>query len=586
MERRKAVKAPFHSVHTPELEQTAPVFSAPLSDPQSLMDALPLAVILVQLSRDGRWVVAASNALFNEWANLRETSPLGLPIDMIEFLDNGEFLDLFHGFLTKEKDRSLDYRWTVEGVPRSRHFSIRFSHIAGSERIQIAIRDCTTEVETENGLRNEMLRDALTGLPNRLALTEKLDALISGREGLTRSAILVADLDRFSRINDSLGHLTGDELLITLARRLLSVVSQEDTLARIGGDVFAVIVHLKDGPGDALHLAKRIQDALTLPFRVSNREVIVRATIGVATVHNDTADSEALIGNAEFALTRAKRQGRRVEIYHPADATAARRRFTLETELRQAIDHNELTLAYQPIVEMKTGRISGVEALARWIHPERGPISPAEFIPLAEEAGLIVPLGRWALNTACRQLADWRNVLGPSNQLQMSVNVSGIQFARDDVVEVVRDTLTALNLPGELLKIELTESAIIDNPERTTRVLEALKSLNVQIAMDDFGTGYSSLAYLQRLPIDVLKVDRSFVADMLEKEDSFEIVNAIISLARSLMMDTVAEGIETPEQAARLRSLGCIYGQGYFYARPLGASDILTYLEEQNAISR
>ncbi|API60907.1 hypothetical protein BSL82_02690 [Tardibacter chloracetimidivorans] len=544
-----------------------------------ILNALPLGVVIAQPAADGRWIVAASNQLFDRWSSLEEASALGLPLEMIAFLEQGDFLKLFTRFAEDDGSQVADYRWSVDESPRARHFAIRFVRMADRGRIQITLRDCTTEVETEHGLRNEMLRDALTGLPNRIAFSERLDGPEADGQAMLETAILVADLDRFSRINDSLGHLAGDELLATIARRLLSAMREGDVLARIGGDVFGVIVRLTDGPGDALNVASLIQEALSHPFRVNGRELIVRATIGIATPHADGVSSEELIGNAEFAVTRAKRQGRRVEIYHPADATAARRRFTLETELRQAIERDELTLSYQPMIELKTGRIRAVEALARWNHPERGPISPSEFIPLAEETGLILPLGRWALNTACQQLAEWHRTISAASRIQMSVNVSGIQLARDDVVEAVREALAGSGLPGEHLKIELTESAIIDNPERTKRVLEALKGLDAQIAMDDFGTGYSSLAYLQRLPIDVLKVDHSFVKGMLEEEDSFEIVNAIISLARSLMMDTVAEGIERPEQAARLRTMGCVYGQGYLYARPLSAADFPAYLE-------
>lgn len=552
--------------------QPLPLFA----DPQTLMDALPVAVLLAQPSADGQWVIVASNTLFNEWAGLGEHGALGLPIDMIAFLEEGEFLSRFKKFTNASSEKAADLRWSVNNPPSARHFAARFTRIEDRGRIQITLRDCTTEVETEHGLRNEMLRDTLTGLPNRIALSEALDTV--REKSAVQIAVLVADIDRFSRINDSLGHVAGDELLVTIARRILTTMPDDDVMARIGGDVFGVIVHLVEGPGDALHLAKRIQDALSLPFRVNGREISIRATVGIAIANEEQISSDELISNAEFAVTRAKRQSRRLEIYHPADATAARRRFTLETELRQAIDRSELTLFYQPIVELKSGRLRSLEALARWHHPERGLVSPTEFIPLAEETGLIVSLGRWALNTACAQLAQWRRSFPQAESLHVGVNVSGIQLARDDVVDAVQTALSEAGLPGECLKIELTESAIIDNPERTTRILEALKGLNAEIAMDDFGTGYSSLAYLQRLPIDVLKVDHSFVRGMMNDEDSFEIINAIISLARSLSMETVAEGIETPEQASRLKALGCTYGQGFLFGQPLTADQFPDYL--------
>ena len=552
--------------------------SSPTIDAQLVLDALPIGLLIVQPTESGHWVAVASNRMFEQWAMLR-TGALGLPLSMIGFLDQGDFLAVFAAFAGSPHEGEGEYRWSTGDPVRGRHFDVRFSRIADRGRIQISIRDCSSEVETENGLRREMLRDSLTGLPNRSAVAGILDEMLEDPDfGPSLTALVVADLDRFSRINDSLGHVAGDELLTKVADRLLSVLRDGDVLGRIDGDVFAIIVQLRDGPGDALHVTKRIQNALSSPFHMEERELTIRATIGIATPHGDISNGEDMIGNAEFAVTRAKHQGRRVEIYRPADATAARRRFTLESELRRAIERDELTLHYQPIIELKTGKVSSVEALARWNHPERGMISPVEFIPLAEETGLIVPLGRWALNTACTQLAEWRSLLPQAQRLQVSVNVSGIQLARDDVVDAVRQALVASRLPGEQLKIELTESAIIDNPERTTRVLEALKGLDAQIAMDDFGTGYSSLAYLQRLPIDMLKVDRSFVGSMLEEEDSFEIVNAIISLARSLMIETVAEGIERIEQSSRLRSLGCVHGQGFFFSRPIPAAEVPAYL--------
>lgn len=548
-----------------------------LADPQTLLDALPLAVLIVQPSGDDDWVVVATNTLFNEWAGLGYHDAIGLPLGLVDFFSQGDFLAKFRAY-ERAGNAVADLRLSISTPPSARHFSARFSRIADRGRIQITLQDCTTEVETEHGLRNEMLRDTLTGLPNRIALAETLDTFRENRQFILQTAILVADIDRFSRINDSLGHIAGDELLVTIARRILSTMHGNDVLARIGGDIFGAVVHLNDGPGDALHLAKRIQDSLSLPFRVNGREITIRATIGIAVANDEQIGSDELISNAEFAVTRAKRQGRRLEIYHPADATAARRRFTLETELRLAIDRNELTMVYQPIVELKTGRLRSVEALARWRHPERGPISPSEFIPLAEESGLILSLGRWALNSACTQMAEWQRTLPLAADLQVGVNVSGIQLARDDVVEATRSALEYAGLPGKALKIELTESAIIDNPERTKRILEALKGLDAEIAMDDFGTGYSSLAYLQKLPIDVLKVDHSFVSGMLVEEDSFEIINAIISLARSLSMETVAEGIEMPEQASRLKALGCTFGQGFMFGQPLTADEFPHYL--------
>ena len=285
-----------------------------------------------------------------------------------------------------------------------------------------------------------------------------------------------------------------------------------------------------------------------------------------------------MIRNAEFAMHRAKRLGIRTEIFRPGEALKSRRRFALEADLRHAIKTGALTLAYQPLVRFGDNKIVSVEALARWQHPTRGPIPPTDFIPLAEETGLIMPLGRWALETACREIAGIRSQLPEAAALEVAVNLSSIQIAGDDVVENVRRGLAISGLPGHALKLELTESAIIANPERARHVLGALKKLDVRISMDDFGTGYSSLSYLHTLPIDVLKIDRSFITDTLAYGDSYQIVGAVLSLARALRKETVGEGIETAEHAELLAAMGCTYGQGFYFAPALSLSELRAYL--------
>jgi EAL domain-containing protein (putative c-di-GMP-specific phosphodiesterase class I) len=288
------------------------------------------------------------------------------------------------------------------------------------------------------------------------------------------------------------------------------------------------------------------------------------------------SNSEDLVRNAQVALKRAKQSGR-VEVYQQGEVAVVRRRFSMETELRRAIEAGTLTLSYQPLIDLQNDRLAGFEALARWSHPEQGPISPTDFISVAEESGLIVPLGRWALNEAMQTLRRWDEVMGTELPIYIGVNVSAVQLVRDDIAEVARNALEFNQLDGSRLMLELTESAIIGDPERSGRLLNRLKGLNTTIAMDDFGTGYSSLAYLQKLPIDVLKIDRSFVTGMLADRDSIAIVRAILSLASALGMQTTAEGIETAELAQTLAALGCSYGQGFYYSRPLGADAALAY---------
>ncbi|MEM8826936.1 MAG: GGDEF domain-containing phosphodiesterase, partial [Pseudomonadota bacterium] len=325
----------------------------------------------------------------------------------------------------------------------------------------------------------------------------------------------------------------------------------------------------------------RIQGALSEPFQLSGGEVYASAAIGIATTYTSDPLVEELMRDANFALTSARGVcASGVELYVPHDHGQTRERFRLEADLRRAIDAEELSLAFQPLVNLRSGKICGIEALSRWTAPDKGPVPPSTFIPLAEESGLIVPLGRWTLMRACERLADWRDRVPAARTLNVAVNVSGVQLARDDIVEAVSAALDHSGLPGDALKIELTESAIVRNPERARRIFADLKALGCSIAMDDFGTGYSSLSYLQSLPIDILKIDRSFVDGLLVSEDSRNIVTAILSLAEALGMTTIAEGIETEAQLTALRGAGCAIGQGYFLARPLDETALIAELTE------
>ena len=487
-------------------------------------------------------------------------------------------------FLEGEQERH-DLDWHQTGIG-GRTFRVHLSRMPlygeHEDRALVSLVDRTAEVETARSLRAEMLHDSLTGLPNRLAFSEAIEEAIEADGPDSSFAILAVDLNRFSRINECVGALAGDELIITVARRLVSALRQGDMLARMAGDEFGVLMRGTEGGDDVIAAAARLQLALSTPIRLSELEIRVDCSIGGAVWDKRVHTSGDLFRNAQVALKRAKTSGQ-IELYRQGEANHARRRFSLETQLRRAIDQDKLSLAFQPLIHLQTGTVSGFEALARWDHPDQGQISPQEFISVAEESGLIVPLGRWALDATARTLAEWDRQHGGQLPLKLCVNVSPVQLARDTVDEAVRTTLESNKIGGQRMTLELTESSIVADPERANRVLSALHDLGCRVAMDDFGTGYSSLAYLQKLPIDILKIDRSFVTNMHENSDSVAIIRAILSLARTLGMSTVAEGIETADAERTLANLGCDTGQGYHFARPLSADAALDFYRARKA---
>ena len=547
-----------------------------IADDVGLLDALPIAAAVIERTPKALLKVAASNSRFFD--TVRQSTCTAVDWNEADCLKSGPIADLLQRFFDgTDGAGELDFK-DGEGVS-SRFFRVKLAPLpkqsSGDLRCLLSVVDRTVEVQAERTLRAEMLRDSLTGLPNRLGFT---DAVEKAGETVPRDlghAVLVVDMLRFSRINESMGSLAGDELLITFARRLILALRAGDVLARTGGNEFGVLVSLRRGIEDALKAAERIQKVMATPFKISDLEIRVECAIGVALMHAGQ-DPEELFRNAQFAVKQAKLAGK-PQIYEPKQATEARRRFSIETELRRALDRDQLQLFYQPMIDLKSGEVAGFEALARWEHEDRGEISPTEFIPVAEESGLILHLGRWAMDKAAQTLAQWDRTSGGSLPLHVGVNLSAIQVARDDVAAVVASALRSSGLTGDRLTLELTESSIVQDPIRAQRVFEALKALDATVAMDDFGTGYSSLAYLQRLPIDVLKIDRSFVSGMMVDPDSVAIVRAVLSLAEALGMSTTAEGVETVELATTLATLGCASGQGYYFSKPLEADAAFEY---------
>jgi diguanylate cyclase (GGDEF)-like protein len=542
---------------------------------QTYLDALPIAAGLIERSSPigggGPMVLVARNRRFERIFH-----------DPAASAEGWDALATFLAGHAASLACPKQFAWSEPQVG-GRHFRVHFvavdGNLAGRDLTLVTLIDCTAAVETERSLRFEMLHDSLTGLPNRLAFTEALDAAIEAGEAaetLGRFAVVAVNLARFSRVNESIGTLAGDELIVTVARRLTTAMRAGDLLARMTGDEFAILVPLLDGPGDALHVARKVREALTQPLRLTDLELRIDCAIGLAVWHEQTPSAHDIIRNAQFAVKRSKVSGR-VEIYEPGEAGRAHRRFSLEAELALAIGTDQMHLAFQPLVDLDDGRISGFEALARWTHPTRGEIPPVEFIAVAEEAGLIVPLGRWVIDRAAATLRRWDDRAERTLPLYLGVNVSAVQLARDSVATVVDAALADHGIDGDRLTFELTESSIVADPVRAARVLDSLKRLSCRIAMDDFGTGFSSLASLQRLPIDILKIDREFVRGMLDDRDSTAIVRAILSLATALGMSTVAEGIESRQSAHTLAALGCRVGQGYYFSRPLPEEEALAY---------
>ena len=471
--------------------------------------------------------------------------------------------------------------WQSHDMIQPRELEITIARFgSGNDMFLLSMLDRTAEAIGRLNLRREMLSDSLTGFCNRTGFEEQVEDAVSNMlmSGVIKSyAIILVDLARFSRVNESVGAIAGDELIITVARRLNARIRSNETLGRLGSNEFALFVQLDGEAGDVAKIAKRLGEAFVDPCTLSNFEIQVECALagamGIVGV-DDPADTPR---HAQIALKRAK-SSKSFELYAAGSVDMERRRFSLETDLRRALQRGELQLHYQPLVDLDTGALSGFEALARWDHPDFGPISPVDFIPVAEESGLIVPLGRWALEQAAQTISKWDGRLDHEQDFRISVNMSAVQMQRDDVLDAVSGALKGACISGNRMTIELTESAFINDPAGAKKLLDALKGLETDVAMDDFGTGYSNLAFLQQLPIDVLKIDRSFVTEMNVDKDKRAIVRTVLSLARALGMKTTAEGIESEEISLVLRRLGCSVGQGFYYARPLSEEDAYAFL--------
>jgi diguanylate cyclase (GGDEF)-like protein/PAS domain S-box-containing protein len=451
----------------------------------------------------------------------------------------------------------------------------------GQDAVLVVAHDVTERRRLEQQLTRQAFYDPLTGLANRSLFTERLEQALkrSLRRG-QQVAVLFLDLDRFKLVNDSFGYDQSDRLLVEVARRLRGCLRGEDTVARLGGDEFTVLLEEVSSAEVPRQVAERINQALEAPFVLEDQEVFVSASTGIALGGGAGCSAGELLRDAHIAMYRAKNRGRaRIELFDASMGVQAAEYLRLESDLRRALERGEFRVLYQPKYELQSERIVGLEALVRWEHPERGLVPPAQFIPMAEETGLIVPIGRWVLEAACRQAMAWQEAHPQQGPLAVAVNLSMRQFRHPRLAEEVAEVLEQTGLPPHLLELEITESAVMEDAEATVSTLERLKALGVQLAIDDFGTGYSSLGYLRRFPVEVLKIDRAFVRDLSEAGGDQAIVGAVMGLARALGLRVVAEGIETVEQLERLRAMGCDMGQGYYFSRPMPASAISALLE-------
>jgi diguanylate cyclase (GGDEF)-like protein len=446
-----------------------------------------------------------------------------------------------------------------------RHIVELQHHIAEQDRISQALR------ESKERFRHAAFHDALTDLPNRNQFIETLKFLLEkSRQTPDFSfAVLFLDLNRFKTINESLGHSTGDNLLQNVGERLKKLIGEEDMLARFGGDEFGIILSNVRTTEEAVSFAQLIHYKLSAPFAITGRQVFVNTSIGIALGDASYQEAEDVLRDADIAMYYAKDHEKNYEIFDQTMHTRAVTLLQIETDLRYAIERDELMAFYQPIIDLSTMQLGGFETLIRWNHPQRGLVSPGDFIPVSEETGLIVPITLWILRESCRQMVEWQSLDPANKSLILSVNLSGKHFAQGAIVEEIQKIIAETGIEPSCLKLEITESAVMENAEMVIAMLKELKELGVQLSIDDFGTGYSSLSYLHRFPIDTLKVDRSFVGTMEDGSENGEIVRTIIALAKALGMDVVAEGIETIHQLHQLRILGCEYGQGYLFSRPV-----------------
>ena len=534
-----------------------------------LVELSPEAIVV---QRDEK-IVYANLAAANLFGAAGVETLLGLAVGDFVHPDHRENLLARERHLTEHHQSNLKIEKFVRLGGQVRDVEVVLASVTygGKPATQIITRDITERRRAEEQLLHDAFHDSLTGLPNRALFIDHLRLAVNHcrrRKGYL-FAILFIDLDRFKVINDSLGHMAGDELLIGIARRLEICLREGDTIARLGGDEFTILLDGISDNRDALRVAERVQEVLEQPFAHAGRELFVSASVGIKYSGNGDEQPEDLLRDADTAMYCAKALGKaQYKVFDAKMHTNALTCLQIESDLRRAIDREEFTVHYQPIVSLQSGRICGFEALVRWHHPERGLISPCEFIPVAEESGFIIQIGRWVLKQACSQMRRWQDVLPTTRRMKISVNLSCKQFMQPTIVAQIMETLEETGLDASNLKLEITESVMMESGDYAMGVLEQLSAAGIELSLDDFGTGYSSLSYIHRFPVTALKIDRSFIT-RIDGDQNGEIVRAVVTLARNLGLEVVAEGIETVGQFDQLKALGCEQGQGFFFSEPV-----------------
>lgn len=550
---------------------------SPHTEVQLLRSTFENATAMALATADGRWL--KTNRSFSETLGWARTEFSGL-----SFRDNvhPEDLENLEAEIAKLIERGTGTHQAElrfihhSGISLWVSLNVTFiSNVGGAQGYLIfQLQNITEQKRTEEKLLRSALHDPLTDLPNRALFLDHLNLAIErSRRRQTQSfAVLFFDLDGFKDINDQLGHLTGDELLIEVAGRLKACLRASDTCARLGGDEFTMVLDDLNDREESIRIVQRIQSALSRPFKLNAGEVRVTASIGIAIGrHNQSA--ETILNDADAAMYRAKSAGKaRYEMFDGDHSSVENNATSINPDLTTAAGRTELVLHYQPIIALGTGTLKGFEALVRWNHPERGMIAPDEFIGAAEDSGSILHLGQWALHEACRQMKEWQDEFPFHRALFVSVNVSAKQLIQRDLVEQVTSALLGSGLKSSSLQLEITETALMENIEAAIEILDRLRAIGVDLAIDDFGTGYSSLSYMHRLPATTLKIDRSFVSSLNANGNSPEIVRTIVTLAQSLKMEVIAEGVETVEQLVKLQALHCDAGQGFLFSKPVEAS--------------